>query len=226
MSAAIHSAIIAYNVALPTYQFDDNVNAIWNDATRNNVSFMAKRGLLILDDPKYQNSPNLVSLLITDMIDPYNNRGPNPQLFAAIFAGVPFRITLFNPMSVSSVTLHGSLPLGITINNHGIMSGYVQSVEGDMEEHRCLLSVTDLEGNTSDGDLGIKIMKLLPQHTRASYDVNAIIPYELNFNNCDVNFVPCGGEIDTPCSTYQCDGSFICVCTDQKFGGNCLCVVT
>ena len=221
ISAAIHSAIIAYNVTLPTYQFDDDVNTIWNNATRNNVSFMAKRGLLMLDDPKYQNSPNLVSLLITDMLDPYNNRGPNPKLFTAIFAGVPFRATLFNPMSVSSVTLHDPLPNGLVINNHGIMSGYVESVEGDMEEHHYSLSVTDLAGNTSDGDLEIKILKILPQHN-VSYDVNAIIPYELNANNCDFIFEECSLD-PGKCDFKTCDGGFTCVCAVVGKAEQCSC---
>jgi hypothetical protein len=214
LSAAIHSAIIAYNVALPPYQFDDDVNAIWNNATRNNVSFMSKRGLLMLDDPKYQNSPNLVSMLVTDMLDPYERRGPKPKLFAAIFAGVPFRITLFNPMSVSSVTLHDPLPNGITINNHGIMSGYVDSVEGNKEEYRFSVSVTDLEGNTSDGDLGITILKILPQHN-VSYDVNATVPYELNFNNCDAIFIECSIDPEQ-CDFKACDSGFVCQCNFGK----------
>jgi hypothetical protein len=223
IAAAIHSAIIAYNVALPTYQFDDDVNAIWNNATRNNVSFMAKKGLLMLDDPKYQNSPNLVSMLITDMVDPYRFIGPAPKLFAAIFAGTPFRFVLFNPMTVSSVTLHDPLPNGIVINNHGIMSGYVESVEGDMEEHHYSVSVTDLDGNTSDGDLEIKILKLLPEHTRASYNVNAIIPYQLNSNNCFNGTAPITESCDTnsDCISFSCDGPGSCQCAGSKLMCRC-----
>jgi hypothetical protein len=210
VAAAIHSAIVAYNVTLPTYQFDDTINSIWNDATRNNVSFMAKRGLLVLDDPKYENSPNLVSLLITDLIDPYKNRAPGPLLFAAIFAGAPFRITLFNPLNTSSVTLNDPLPAGIGINNYGIMSGYVDSVEGDMEEHHFSVSVTELDGNTTLADLNIKILKILPQHT-VSYNVNPIIPYDLNVNNCESPSVFCEGN-ESVCETYSCIGVLQCLC--------------
>jgi hypothetical protein len=221
MSAAIHSAIIAYNVALPPFQFDDSVNAIWNNATRNNVSFLAKRGLLILDDPKYQNSPNLVSLLITDMIGPYDAQGPNPLLFAAIFAGAPVRVTLFNPMTVSSVTLHDPLPNGLIINNYGILSGYVDSVEGEKEEHTVSLSVTDVNGNTSDGTLKIVILKILPTHN-VSYAVNPIIPYQLNLNNCDNVAIPCifGGPED--CAGRSCDFTQECACNRPK-AGQCAC---
>lgn len=211
MSAAIHSAIIAYNVTLPPFQFDDSVNAIWNNATRNNVSFLAKKGLLMLDDPKYQNSPNLVSLLITDMSEPYKNG--YSTLFAPIFAGAPFRISLFNPMNVSSVTLHDPLPSGMSINQSGVLSGYVDSVEGDREDHSFSLSITDLDGNTSDGSLKIRILKILPQHT-ASYDVNAIIPYQLNINNCD-------GESGS-CFSRECESGF--VCQDDLKSGLCVCV--
>jgi subtilisin family serine protease len=214
MSAAIHSAIIAYNVTLPTYQFDEEVNAIWNNATRNNVSFMAKKGLLMLDDPKYQNSPNLVSMLVTDMLDPYKHRGPKPKLFAAIFAGVPFRTTLFNPMHISSVTLHDPLPSGMSINNHGILSGYIESVAGDKETHYFSLSVTDVDGNTSDADLEIAILKLMPYHTRASYDVNAIIPYELNENDCYSGESP---------QTTPCDNTQDCFGLTCPLGGSCQC---
>jgi hypothetical protein len=213
IAAAIHSAIIAYNVTLPTYQFDEEVNTVWNNATRNNVSFMAKRGLLILDDPKYQNSPNLTSMLVTDLLDPYNHRGPKPKLFAAIFAGVAFRTTLFNPMHISSVTLHDPLPSGMSINNHGILSGYIESAVGD-EIHHFSLSVTDVDGNSSDGNLQINILKLMPYHTRASYDVNAIIPYELNLNDCED---PPGIPISVSCtSNFECQ-SYSCP------NGSCQC---
>jgi len=215
MSAAIHSAIIAYNVTLPPFQFDDSVNAIWNNATRNNVSFLAKKGLLMLDDPKYQNSPNLVSLLITDMSEPYKN--VSPRLFAAIFTGTPFRIVMFNPMSVSAVTLHDPLPSGMSINQGGVLSGYIDSVEGDEEEHTFSLSITDLDGDTSDGILKIRILKLLPQHTRASYDVNAIVPYQLNLNNCDQQPTVC----DNGSCPYSCD-SGSCTCDTKQ--NQCFCV--
>ena len=219
ISAAIHSAIIAYNVALPPYQFDDSVNAIWNNATRNNVSFLAKRGLLMLDDPKYENSPNLVSLLITDMSEPYKNA--RPALFAAIFAGAPFRIVMFNPMSISSVILHDPLPSGMSINQSGILSGYVDSVEGDEEEHTVSLSITDLDGNNSDGILKIRILKILPQHTRASYDVNPIIPYQLNLNNCVNEARFCSTHED--CVGFSCDSPSVYVCSCPTKPGSCAC---
>jgi hypothetical protein len=217
MSAAIHSAIIAYNVSLPPFQFDDSVNAIWNNAARNNVSFLAKRGLLMLDDPKYQNSPNLVSLLITDMSEPYKNA--SPELFTAIFAGAPFRAVMFNPMRVSSVTLHDPLPTGMSINQGGVLSGYVDSVEGEKEEHTVSLSVTDVNGNTSDGILKIVILKILPIHN-VSYAVNPIIPYQLNLNNCTQ---PASRFCDTHefCSDYECDGGQVCTCPVKP--GSCAC---
>jgi hypothetical protein len=216
MSAAIHSAIIAYNVALPPFQFDDSVNAIWNNAARNNVSFLAKRGLLMLDDPKYQNSPNLVSLLITDMSEPYKNA--SPELFTAIFAGAPFRAVMFNPMRVSSVTLHDPLPTGMSINQGGVLSGYVDSVEGEKEEHTVSLSVTDVNGNISDGILKIVILKILPIHN-VSYAVNPIIPYQLNLNNCDNEAEPCSTHED--CAGLFCDGGQVCTCPVKP--GSCAC---
>jgi len=223
MSAAIHSAIIAYNVALPPFQFDDSTNAIWNNATRNNVSFMAKRGLLILDDPKYQNSPNLVSLLITDMLTPYDAQGSEPLLFAAIFAGAPVRVTLFNPMTVSSVTLHDPLPNGLAINNYGVMSGYVDSVAGEKEEHQVSVSITDTNGNTSNGNLKIVILKILPIHN-VSYAVNPIIPYQLNLNNCDNVAVRCTfGDPVEDCTGRFCDFAQECACDPPKPFGQCIC---
>jgi hypothetical protein len=222
MSAAIHSAIIAYNMTLPPFQFDASTNAIWNNATRNNVSFFAKKGLLILDDPKYQNSPNLVSLLINDMISPYNNIRSKPRLFAAIFAGVPFRITLINPVYVSSVTMHDPLPNGLVINNYGILSGYVDSVDGEEERRIVSMSVTDLDGNTSASDLEIVILKVLPIHT-ISYDVNTIVPYELNLNNCDAIFVACPPESE--CTGRACPSGLQCECSVSKPNlGACQCV--
>jgi hypothetical protein len=179
---------------------------------------MLHDGLLMLDDPKYQNSPNLVSLLITDMSEPYKN--VSPGLFAAIFAGAPFRIVMFNPTSVSAVTLHDALPSGMSINQGGVLSGYVDSVEGEKEEHTFSLSVTDVNGNTDAGILKIIILKMLPQHTRASYDVNAIVPYQLNVNNCDNIPQACSSTFD--CENSFCDFGQLCVCPEKS--NTCACV--
>jgi subtilisin family serine protease len=212
IAAAIHSAIIAYNVTLPAYQFDDSINAVWNDATRNNISYFSKKGLLILDDPKYANSPNLVSLLITDITDPYNNIGAQPELFAAFYTGGLCRITLFNPMTVSSVTVHDALPHGLVINNYGILSGYVASIEGEQEVYQVSLTVTDIEGNTSDGQLEIKIVTLLPEKTPPS--INPNVPYELN-NNCAT--IACSGGFPSECDAGTCTGFLDCYCGGKGF---------
>lgn len=179
-SAAIHSAIIAYNVTLPAYQFDDNINAIWNDATRNNLSYFSKNGLLVLDDPKYENSPNKASMLITNISDPYYNVGPNPELFVGVATGLLCRRTLFNPASVSSVVVHDPLPTGFAINNHGILAGYVESIEGETAQYFISLTVTDINGNSSDAELEIAITNINPE--RMPTNVDETIPYELNFN--------------------------------------------
>lgn len=212
IAAAIHSAIIAYNVTLPAYQFDDSINAVWNDATRNNISYFSKKGLLILDDPKYANSPNLVSLLITDITDPYNNIGAQPELFAAFYTGSLCRITLFNPMTVSSVTVHDALPHGLVINNYGILSGYVASIAGEQEVYQVSLTVTDIEGNTSDGQLEIKIVTLLPEKTPPS--INPNVPYELNANCASI---ACSGGFPSECDNGTCSGFYSCYCGGKGF---------
>ena len=203
-AAAIHSAIIAYNVTLPTYQFDDNINSIWNDATRNNLSYFSKNGLLVLDDPKYANSPNKASMLITNLVDPYTNIGPEPRLFASVPVGLLARVTLFNPSSVSSVVVHDPLPPGFAINNHGILAGYVESIVNDPEIYNISLTVTDINGNSNEAELEIFVRNTPPELFPT--DVNEIVPYELN-NNCTPNL--CGSPGD--CTWRDC-GFISCYC--------------
>jgi hypothetical protein len=208
VAAAIHSAIVAYNVTLPSYQFDDTINSIWNDATRNNLSYFSKKDLLMLDDPKYENSPNKSSMLITNIVDPYYNFGPSPNLFAAVVVGILCRVTLFNPATVSSIVVNDPLPPGVVINNHGILAGYIESIEGEMEVHKISLTVVDTNGNSSDGELEIKIRKknleLMPINASEN------IPYELN-NNCSFASIFCEGQ-ETICDSYDCGGFVDCYC--------------
>jgi hypothetical protein len=205
VAAAIHSAIIAYNVTLSAYKFDDNINSIWNDATRNNLSYFSKNGLLDLNDPKYENSPNKASMLITNIVDPYYNVGPKPELFATVVVGLLCRTTLFNPAVVSSVVVHDPLPPGFAINNHGILAGYVESIEGDTAAHFISLTVTDIDGNSSDAELEIAITNT--NLDRIPMDVNEIIPYELN--NACTSFA-CGSPGD--CSFRTCPTFVSCYC--------------
>jgi hypothetical protein len=204
VAAAIHSAIIAYNVTLPAYQFDDNINSVWNDATRNNLSYFSKNGLLVLDDPKYANSPNKASMLITNTVDPYNAVGPNPELFVGVATGMLCRRTLFNPTAVSSVVVHDPLPTGFAINNHGILAGYVESIEGESAQYYISLTVTDINGNSSDAELEIIITTA--NIDKMPIDVNEILPYELNANCGDV----CGSELD--CNWRTCPTFVSCYC--------------
>ena len=212
VAAAIHSAIIAYNVTLSAYQFDDHINSIWNDATRNNLSYFSKNGLLVLDDPKYVNSPNKTSMLITNVVDPYYNIGPRPQLFAAVAVGILCRTTLFNPAAVSSVVVHDLLPPGFSINNHGILAGYVDSIEGENLAYFISLTVTDLEGNSSDAELEIAIANV-PLETMP-VNVDETIPYELNVNCSPPAF--CGGNYN--CAFRSCPTFVSCYC-----GKGCQC---
>jgi hypothetical protein len=205
VAAAIHSAIIAYNVTLPTYQFDDNLNSIWNDATRNNLSYFSKRDLLVLDDPKYENSPNLVSLLINDLETSYYHIGSTPQLFAAFYTGKLCRTTLFNPTTISSVVLNDPLPAGMVLNNHGIISGYVESIEGNLEVYFVSLTITDIAGNSSNADLEIKVVNVPPE--KIPNNVNATVPYELNAG-CQAFCIGAGPT----CDSLTCAGSIGCYC--------------
>ena len=214
-AAAIHSAIIAYNVTLPPYQFDEGINSIWNDATRNNLSYLSKRDLLLLDDPKYENSPNRVSMLITDLVDPYYNIGPRPQLFAAFYQGRVCRVTLFNPSAVSSVTVNDPLPKGLVINNHGILGGYVDNIDSDREDYHVSLTVTDLSGNSEEVDLQIVFVPASPALQTA--DVNAIVPYELNLactpaTVCGQNSDCYSKECPVPEAGCYCGPKNTCIC--------------
>jgi hypothetical protein len=210
-SAAIHSAILAYNVTLPTFQFDDNINTVFNLSTANRMTFFIKKDLLNLTDPKYVDSPNLASYLITDLTDPYEYSGMQPELFFAVLPTVVSRYVLFNPARVASVTLHDPLPYNFTINNHGIISGYVESIDSERENYKISLTVTDIYGETFDEELIISIINSLDRIPHRGIDPNPVIPYTLNFNCAGPNV--CGGS----CTQGGCYGGD-CVC-----GGKSVC---
>lgn len=212
VAAAIHSAIIAYNVTLPAFQFDDDTGIAWNDSTKNNMNFFIKGGLLILDDPKYQNCPNLASYLITDTADPYKNVSLANGLFAAIPVGRISRTILFKPNMVSSVTLHDPLPAGMVLSSHGILSAYIPDpVQGDEADpdrvnYYVSVTVTDLAGNSTDGTLEIAVVNIAPE--LIPVNPNAAIPYALN--------VLCQPE-------QACQDSSECGFTCPNNGDKCVC---
>ena len=216
MSAAIHSAIMAYNMTLPAFQFDDATNLAWNHSTKNNMTFFIKKGLLILDDPKYQNCPNLVSYLITDTTDPYYNMPMASTLFISVPVGRISRIILVNPNMVSSVTLNDPLPAGMTINNHGILSAYVaEPVVGDVDPDRINytvgLTITDLNGESVDAALTITVVNI--DLDKVPSEPNVTVPYVLN-NTCD------GTQPPPDCALKDCGGLGVCL---DDFKGNCYC---
>jgi subtilisin family serine protease len=215
VSAAIHSAILAYNVTLPTFKFDNTVNSLFNISTLNRMTFFIKKDLLLLDDPKYQNSPNLVSYLITDLEDPYQQHydGVPRDLYAAFLTTVVSRIILFNPLRISSVTVNDPLPYNFTINNYGILSGYVETINGEQEDYDVSLTVTDVDGNVTEEELRISIYHN-PDYVPNKSDPNPFIPYALNFNCEGLNFCAgsCGGEGCFFPSICVCGKSSICEC--------------
>jgi hypothetical protein len=228
VAAAIHSAIIAYNMTLPAFNFDEDTTLVWNDATRNNVSFFIKKDLLLLDDPKYQNSPNVVSYLITDHVDPYNT----DLLFNGWFAPVAStRITsmiLFNPKLYSSVTLNEPLPAGMSINKYGIFSAYVpEPVVGTVDNPDRItyfvpITVVKLDGTSTDITLEIQVRNF-EKLEKIPNEPNAIVPYTLNFISCGpVQF--CAGQNYNFCDNYSscpysggcfCGPKYTCACNDH-----------
>jgi len=213
MAAAIHSAILAYNVTLPAFQFDDNVNTMFNTSTVNRMTFFIKEGLLILDDAKYENSPNRISCLITDSVDTYYLIGHDIELFAAIPTQVLSRTILFNPLQFASITLHDPLPYNMHINSHGILSGYVEQIEGEMEDHTVSLTLTDHSGNSVEAELLISIRD--KPTTPRKRDPNQIIPYTLNANCTSPQFCP------GYCSNTGCSGFNYCACHPKR--STCFC---
>jgi hypothetical protein len=214
VSAAIHSAILAYNVTLPTFQFDDNINSKFNHSTINRMSFFIKHNLLILDDPKYENSINAVSTLITGLTDPYSNIAMNPELFTAVPVKMVSRSIMFNPLAVSSVTIHQPLPYNFTFNDHGILSGYVGTIESEREDYVTPITVTSNDGTTTDAELTIAILNT---HTIDNYpsDPNVIIPYTLNGNCTGILPTLCSGN-PSACNPGGCVFPKTCYCDTLK----------
>ena len=225
MSAAIHSAILAYNVTLPAFQFDDDTRIAWHDSTKNNMTFFSKKDLLKLDDPKYQNCPNLVSFLITDTAAPYENNILT-SLFASIPVGRISRTILFNPNMVSSVTLHDSLPAGMVLSKHGILSAYItEPVQGgidnpDRVNYSISLTVTDVFGNSTDSTLSIAVVNIA--FDLVPVNPNAAIPYTLNFY-CNGQAQFCNSDQQCPDGRFSCPDFLDCVCDDPKGRGECQC---
>ena len=221
ISAAIHSAILAYNCTLPAFKFDEVIDGHFNSSTINRMTFFLKKDLLLLDDPKYSNSPNKASYLITDRIDPFYNVSIVPTLMAATLTKMVSRTILFNPLQVSSVTFNDPLPYNFTLNNCGILSGYVESIPEEREYHTISITVTDQNGNTSNTELTIQINDM--EHHFATNvnslikitDPDATVPYVLNAN-C-TSSQACGGT----CTAAGCGVGQSCICNTKS---RCGCV--
>jgi hypothetical protein len=204
MSAAIHSAILAYNVSLPAFQSHVDINTMFNVSTINRLTFFLKKDLLILDDVKYENSPNLVSSLINDATESYYTTGAIVQLFTALHTKVLSRGMIVNPLNVASLTVHGELPYNIKINQHGILSGYVEEITGDKEEYTVPVTVTYTSGESVDTEL--KIMIMVSKKEVTPTDPKQVIPYTLNANCYEFNLCP------GTCDNYGC-GAGYCTCS-------------
>jgi hypothetical protein len=126
--------------------------------------------------------------------------------------GIICRKILFNPASVSSVVVHDPLPAGFSINNHGILAGYVESIEGESETHTISLTVTDINGDSSDVELRIVITNV--DLTKIPTNANEVIPYELNVGCAAF----CGGNYQ--CSFRTCPTFVACYCSGK---GICSC---
>ena len=214
VSAAIHSAILAYNVTLPTFQFDDNINSKFNHSTVNRMSFFIKHNLLILDDPKYENSPNKISTLITGLNEPYANLAMDPQLFTAVPVTMVSRTVMFNPLAVESVTLHEPLPYNFTFNDHGILSGYVESIETEREDYFIPITVTNKDGTSVEAELNIAILNTHPIDSYPS-DPNVIVPYTLNGTCAGIGLILCSGN-PSACNAGGCVFPTSCQCDFAK----------
>jgi len=213
VSAAIHSAILAYNVTLPAFQFNDDINTSFNTSTINRMTFFIKEDLLILDDAKYENSPNRISCLITDSVDPYYLLGNDIELFASMPTQLLCRTIIFNPLQVASITLHDTLPYNMHINNHGILSGYVEQIDGEEENHKIPVTLTYHSGDSVESELIISIRD--KPNTVRNRDPNQLVPYTLNNNCAQIN--ACGGF----CSNTGCYGFNYCACHPKRF--TCFC---
>lgn len=215
ISAAIHSAIIAYNATLPAFKFDDTLDSLFNTSTVNRMTFFLKNDLLLLDDPKYQNSPNKVSYLITDIVDPYYNVGIEPVTFVPFRVGVLSRSIIFNPSVISSVTINSPLPAGVTINNYGVMSGYTESiVNEDRDMYTVSLTMHYFDGTIKDTE--IKVAFTNKDKDTAPVDPSALIPYILNASCRNV----CA-QVGV-CTFGSCVGTSVCQCVTPK-QTNCGC---
>lgn len=217
MSAAIHSAIMAYNVTLPVFEFDHEFGDVWGDSTKNSMTYLIKPNLLLLDDPKYANCPNMVSYLVTDVTDPYKYVGFHTTMLSVAYAGKMSITTMFNPATFASVTLSQPLPYNFSINKYGILTGFVETIESD-EVYTIPVSILELDGSTTDADLQIKIIKEL--NPQAPTDSSVNLPYDLR-GWCGENL--CSGYPDIQvCGGFACTYGGYCLCSEAK--AVCMCI--
>jgi hypothetical protein len=92
------------------------------------------------------------------------------------------------------------------------LAGYVESIEGENAAYFISLTVTDLDGNSSDAELEIIIIKVNPE--LIPMNVNETIPYELNINCSPA--AACGGNYN--CFFRGCPTFVSCYC-----GKSCQC---
>jgi subtilisin family serine protease len=149
VSAAIHSAVIVYNISLLSTSERFNV-PIFDYVSGNSFD---RRGLLNLSDPKYVENKNLISTCFNIIDFPVST---TPKIGMSTMGRVDdfYSIRIFFPNQVKSLEILGDLPPNTYVNNKGIFFGPTKNVTEVLQEY-IPMKVTDLNDQVIEFDFEI-----------------------------------------------------------------------
>ena len=216
IAAAIHSATLAYNL---TYGTDIQGNLLINRQNQD-IPFLLKNSLgrenlLNLSDPKYANSKNRVSTILSDY---HPMVWGEPTLNIGVLVGRVWYIALFDPTKTKSAYLVDDTIEGISLNSNGELIIAPTQVDGGYKIQTTTLQVTDLNDQVTEMQLKMAIVD--PNFDRQNLpEDDPLLDINLAEAECcvDVPCVPNGGN--TACVyTVACYGGAMCAPTGTKGG--------
>lgn len=152
VSAAIHSAVLAYNLSFGQVRLsvDDkqDVKALsrWS---------LGRENLIDLSDPKYAASANKASTLLNDY-KPVSVS--NTTINIGVLVGKTWWVNVFDPTTTKSAELIGPTRGDVTIRSDGELVINPTSVNGNYEIYEAVLRLTDMNDVVTDKQLKVAIV--------------------------------------------------------------------
>jgi hypothetical protein len=207
LSAAIHTAICAYN-GMQMLDADGAVlTCIESIVTDTKAMSLSRKDLMVYPDSKYNDSVNKVSTCFN--VFTASQRVPKLVENIAFTVGIPNCRRLFHPLMTASYEVLGEIPEGLTLYR-GMLYGSPTTDQVDYELKTFEVDVTTMDGHTINQLVNILIKQ--PEYDPTLLPANDPV--------LSVMYMTCSGF-----TCGSCGGSNSCGCGNTKAGGcECLCL--